>query len=240
MRNTLREFLKLSRPLHSVSVVAKQAPLALSNAKFSCKYRLWLIARVNKKQTFLGLFFIFKFWNEFYQIEKKTRIKKFQKKLSKNKNILLVAQRNILANVSFIFGAISIYVFWLLLFPAPGLLGAGYWIARGISIIWFSYGLIFSCFILKKKIVYSKGNLNIRHDDGLEFIPILEVKRIKFIQIENGKAGLRPLEAQLLLFNVEILKCSNIDKIVFFEEKFEIIKQYDKLKYEVKGKDEYE
>ena len=32
----------------------------------------------------------------------------------------------------------------------------------------------------------------------------------------------------------------NIDKIVFFEEKFEIIKQYDKLKYEVKGKDEYE
>ena len=71
---------------------------------------------------FLGLFFIFKFWNEFYQIEKKTRIKKFQKKLSKNKNILLVAQRNILANVSFIFGAISIYVFWLLLFPAPGLL----------------------------------------------------------------------------------------------------------------------
>lgn len=189
---------------------------------------------------FLGLFFIFKFWNEFYQIEKKTRIKKFQKKLSKNNNILLVAQRNILANVSFIFGAISIYVFWLLLFPAPGLLGAGYWIARGISIIWFSYGLIFSCFILKKKIVYSKGNLNIRHDDGLEFIPILEVKRIKFIQIENGKAGLRPLEAQLLLFNGEILKCSNIDKIVFFEEKFEIIKQYVKLKYEVKGKDEYE
>lgn len=74
----------------------------------------------------------------------------------------------------------------------------------------------------------------------MEFIPILEVKRIKFIQIENGKAGLRPLEAQLLLFNGEILKCSNIDKIVFFEEKFEIIKQYDKLKYEVKGKDEYE
>ena len=49
MRNTLREFLKLSRPLHSVSVVAKQAPLALSNAKVSCKHGLWLVARVNKK-----------------------------------------------------------------------------------------------------------------------------------------------------------------------------------------------
>ena len=48
MRNTLREFLKLSRPLHSVSVVAKQAPLALSNAKVSCKHGLWLVARVNK------------------------------------------------------------------------------------------------------------------------------------------------------------------------------------------------
>ncbi len=47
MRNTLREFLKLSRPLHSVSVVAKQAPLALSNAKVSCKHGLWLVARVN-------------------------------------------------------------------------------------------------------------------------------------------------------------------------------------------------
>ena len=48
MRNTLREFLKLSRPLHSVSVVAKQAPLALSNAKVSCKHEPWLVARVNK------------------------------------------------------------------------------------------------------------------------------------------------------------------------------------------------
>ena len=48
MRNTLREFPKLSRPLHSVSVVAKQAPLALSNAKVSCKHGLWLVARVNK------------------------------------------------------------------------------------------------------------------------------------------------------------------------------------------------
>ena len=47
--NTLREFLKLSRPLHSVSVVAKQAPLALSNAKVSCKHGLWLVARVNKR-----------------------------------------------------------------------------------------------------------------------------------------------------------------------------------------------
>ena len=50
MRNTLREFLKLSRPLHSVSVVAKQAPLALSNAKVSCKHGLWLVARVNKNR----------------------------------------------------------------------------------------------------------------------------------------------------------------------------------------------
>ena len=49
MRNTLREFLKLSRPLHSVSVVAKQAPLALSNAKVSCKHGLWLVAHVNKR-----------------------------------------------------------------------------------------------------------------------------------------------------------------------------------------------
>ena len=52
MRNTLREFLKLSRPLHSVSVVAKQAPLALSNAKVSCKHGLWLVARVNEEKAF--------------------------------------------------------------------------------------------------------------------------------------------------------------------------------------------
>ena len=51
MRNTLREFLKLSRPLHSVSVVAKQAPLALSNAKVSCKHGLWLVARVNHRKA---------------------------------------------------------------------------------------------------------------------------------------------------------------------------------------------
>ena len=53
MSNTLREFLKLSQPLHSVSVVAKQAPLALSNAKVSCKHGLWLVARVNKGITAL-------------------------------------------------------------------------------------------------------------------------------------------------------------------------------------------
>ena len=53
MRNTLREFLKLSRPLHSVSVVAKQAPLALSNAKVSCKHGLWLVARVNTKRMWI-------------------------------------------------------------------------------------------------------------------------------------------------------------------------------------------
>ena len=48
MSNTLREFLKLSQPLHSVSVVAKQAPLALSNAKVLCRHGLWLVARVNE------------------------------------------------------------------------------------------------------------------------------------------------------------------------------------------------
>ena len=46
MRSTLCELLKLSRHLHSVSVVAKQAPPALSNAKVSCKHGLWLVARV--------------------------------------------------------------------------------------------------------------------------------------------------------------------------------------------------
>ena len=53
MSNTLREFLKLSQSLHSVSVVAKQAPLALSNAKVSCKYGLWLVARINKKNRLI-------------------------------------------------------------------------------------------------------------------------------------------------------------------------------------------
>ena len=57
MRNTLREFLKLSRPLHSVSVVAKQAPLALSNAKVSCKHGLWLVALVNKKRISSDILF---------------------------------------------------------------------------------------------------------------------------------------------------------------------------------------
>ena len=67
MRNTLREFLKLSRPLHSVSVVAKQAPLALSNAKVSCKHGLWLVARVNKNgQTICSDHFA----NSFIQIKR--------------------------------------------------------------------------------------------------------------------------------------------------------------------------
>ena len=67
MRNTLREFLKLSRPLHSVSVVAKQAPLALSNAKVSCKQWLWLVARVNKNgQTICSDHFA----NSFIQIKR--------------------------------------------------------------------------------------------------------------------------------------------------------------------------
>ena len=57
MRNTLRECLKLSRPLHSVSVVAKQAPLALSNAKVSCKHGLWLVARVNNIKWMLNCLF---------------------------------------------------------------------------------------------------------------------------------------------------------------------------------------
>ena len=52
MRSTLCELLKLSRHLHSVSVVAKQAPPALSNAKVSCKHGLWLVARVKKLPEF--------------------------------------------------------------------------------------------------------------------------------------------------------------------------------------------
>ena len=43
--------------LHSVSVVAKQAPLALSNAKVSCKHGLWLVARVNKKRISSDILF---------------------------------------------------------------------------------------------------------------------------------------------------------------------------------------
>ena len=75
MRNTLREFLKLSRPLHSVSVVAKQAPLALSNAKVSCKHEPWLVARVNQRQFHSELPFCTLYsedvrcFNPFFQID---------------------------------------------------------------------------------------------------------------------------------------------------------------------------
>jgi len=47
MRSTLCELLKLSRHLHSVSVVAKQAPPALSNAKVM---QAWTLARCTRKK----------------------------------------------------------------------------------------------------------------------------------------------------------------------------------------------
>ena len=77
MRNTLREFLKLSRPLHSVSVVAKQAPLALSNAKVSCKHGLWLVARVNKKSAPSELYHPEGAIYPLYEVEKGSKISYF-------------------------------------------------------------------------------------------------------------------------------------------------------------------
>jgi len=55
LENSLCEFSKFSRSLHSVSVVAGQAPLALSNAKVSCKHGLWLVAREKKSLVSTGI-----------------------------------------------------------------------------------------------------------------------------------------------------------------------------------------
>ena len=48
MKHALRVSLVIAICLHSVSVVAEQAPLALSNGKAACKHVLCLIIRVNK------------------------------------------------------------------------------------------------------------------------------------------------------------------------------------------------
>ena len=47
MKHAPRVSLVIAICLHSVSDIAEQAPLALSNVKATCKHGLWLIIRVN-------------------------------------------------------------------------------------------------------------------------------------------------------------------------------------------------
>lgn len=176
--------------------------------------------------SFIWLVVIFKYWNELWKIEKKTRIKKFKINIPKKKNILLLAQKNIFANISFCFGAIAVCVFWLFLFPSPRLLGIGFGIARIVSILWFFYGLIFSFFRINKYVIYSKENLTIKHSNGIEIVSILQVKQIIFEQEKNGEDGLRPINAKIILNSDKILKCENVDKVMYFSEKFEALKKY--------------
>ena len=182
--------------------------------------------------SFIWLVVIFKYWNKLWGIEKKTRIKKFKLNIPKKKNILLLAQRNIFANISLCFGAIAVCVFWLFLFPSPELSDIGFWIARIVSILWFFYGLIFSFFRINKYVIYSQGNLTIKHNNGKEIVSILQIKQIIFEQEKNGKDGLRPINAKIILNSDKILKCINVDKVMYFSEKFEALKKYVDSKVE--------
>lgn len=49
MKHAPRVSLVIAICLHSVSDIAEQAPLALSNVKTSCKHGPWLVARANKR-----------------------------------------------------------------------------------------------------------------------------------------------------------------------------------------------
>ena len=93
----------------------------------------------------------------------KDKLRKIKKIAHSKKSAVLVRKRAIFGNLSFVFGLLSFYTAWLLLFPS-NFNSAGFWIFRGCSVVLTAFGAILSWVIPRKMLIYKGGVLII--DNG--------------------------------------------------------------------------
>lgn len=112
--------------------------------------------------TVLSLIWLIVFLKNFSKImrrEEKTQIKKIKKYAFSNKSFVLIQKINLVANLSLLFGGLSVYVAWLIFLPVARFGHYGYWIFRAVSIFVTAFGFVFSFITPKKMLVYKNGEL---------------------------------------------------------------------------------
>ena len=179
--------------------------------------------------SLVWLVLLFKFWNKFSKRETKTRNKNFENKITKEKPIVLIVKRNVFANISLIFSIITLWVFLVLLFPSQEFSGIGYTIVRIGGTLWFIYGLVFSCFLYKKKLFLAQGKFTILHKYGKEIVEPSEIKDIKLKVKDPTSDDPRQLffaDIEIELSSGRKLLCDKADKVINLNSKIKAIQKY--------------
>ena len=163
-------------------------------------------------------------WKKFLDIEVKTRDNDFLEKVKKGKKITVVKKRAIIANISFLFGAMLLYLYIVLI---PWLLTdlVSLILLPLISILLIVIGALFSFVFVKVYIFYKDKKLyvnNVVYDN----VRVVEMK--KFSKYKNHKnSNLKELyfDLEVKLSNDETILCQKVDIYLSREKHLKIIEQ---------------
>lgn len=176
--------------------------------------------------TILWFFLLFKYWNKAWKQEELTRAKLFEKKLKAEETITLIVKRNVFANISLIFSVFLLWFVFLMYFDYTNLV---FNIVRIFGIVWFVYGLLFSCFIYKKKMFFKNGMFTIINTKGTDVVAPNEIVNVK-LKIKNpNNDDPRQLffaDIAIELFDGRVLICDNADKVMNLDNKIKIIQKH--------------
>ena len=172
----------------------------------------------------ISLLVLFFCWNKFFDIEVKTRDKDFLEKVKKGKKITVVKKSAIIANISFLFGFMLLYLYIVLI---PWLLTdlVSLILLPVISILFIVIGALFSFVFVKIYIFYKDKKLyinNVVYDD----VRIIEMK--KFSKYKNHKnTNLKELyfDLEVKLSNGETRLCPKVDIYLSRKKHLKLIEQ---------------
>jgi hypothetical protein len=173
------------------------------------------------------LFILYIRGKKFYLREGRTRQKSFEKKVLAKKTIVLVYKQNLFANICAIVFGIALYLLLLILFPAPQFNSLGFWLARGISIVGFLYGIIFSFLIRKEKMLFKDGKFYIYHSKGSSIITPRDIDNIKTLprgaKVPRTLIDFALAYVKITLIGGEEIIIKRADRVMMFHSKIKTL-----------------
>ena len=135
---------------------------------------LWCVIMViSTTKTKLG-----KKIGKLWKVESKNRNKAFREKVKSGKIIILAVKRRVIANLSFIF---SIMFIWVVILLIPNLSQVKLIIYLSLLLAWFAYGFTFSFFFHKRFIIFQNKKFLLNHSEGSMIVGVHEIKNTRIV-----------------------------------------------------------
>ena len=144
--------------------------------------------------TLLGVVSSILFFTNLSKIQKaeiRGKLKKLNRRRATGKPFTLVKKRNYSGNCLLIAGALSVWVFWLVLPPVKEFSSVGFWIFRVCSIAATISGCYLSFVFPKKMLVYKNGFLIVFDGENSEIIQPSDLKKWSIIPDRPTRKDLR-------------------------------------------------